>query len=167
MAQRSPSSRSLRTGTIRWLSIGWTELGLGVSRDPAKAISLYKQAAAHEVVPPDFSFAKTYLDKAAHHGDPRAAMLLGQMYGGGLGTTANTQESYAWSEVSVLEGSAAARQDRDSALKALGPEDQKAAITLAEALLADIKHARNSQMRKAERCNCPDDILGMYEHLTI
>jgi TPR repeat protein len=60
-----------------------TELGLGVSRDPAKAIAFYKQAAARgevqaevrlgeiylkgDLVSPDFSLAKSYLDKAAYH----------------------------------------------------------------------------------------------------
>jgi TPR repeat protein len=138
-----------------------TELGLGVSRNPAKAIALYKQAAAHkevaaecrlgeiymngDLVPPDYSLAKSYLGEAAHQGNSQAAMLLGQMYGNGLGSTANMQEAYAWSEVSVLEGSATARQERASALKALSPDDQKAAITLAESLLTDIKHTATSQ----------------------
>jgi Sel1 repeat len=87
-------------------------LGLGVPRDPDKAIELYKKAAAGDVVlaelrlgkiymhgdlaPPDFTLAMSYLQKAAYHGDPRAAMLLGQMYRLGMGTDVDVRRAYAW-----------------------------------------------------------------------
>ena len=102
-----------------WLA-HMTELGLGVPRDPVKAIDLYKKAAAQNIdaaelrlgelyldgnlVPPDFAQAKTYLEKSAYQGNPRAAMLLGQMYRVGIGMPVDPTEAYAWSEVATLEG---------------------------------------------------------------
>ena len=77
--------------------------------------------------------------------DPRAAMLLGQMYDRGLGTTVDKREAYAWSEVSVLERDAAAKRQRDLALEALGPGDKKAAITLAETILTNVRRATGSK----------------------
>ncbi len=131
------------------------ELGLGVTRNPAKAIELYKKAAARDVVeaqlrlgeiymrgdlaPPDFAAAKSYLDSAAYHGNPRAAMLLGQMYRLGLGTAVDMKEAYAWSEVATIEGGALAKQQRDASLHELGTEDQKNAIARAKSILAQIK----------------------------
>jgi hypothetical protein len=77
-----------------WLA-HMTELGLGVSRDLPKAITLYKKSAAKDIsaaerrlgeiylrgdmVPPDFNQAKTYLEQAAYQGDARAAMQLSRM----------------------------------------------------------------------------------------
>jgi TPR repeat protein len=132
-----------------------TELGLGARRDPAKAIELYKQAAAHDVAaaqlrlgeiymhgdlaPPDFALAKSYLEKAAYRGDPRAALLLGQIYRRGLGTAIDTKEAYAWSEVSALEGSELARRDRGKSLQELSPADQKVAIGRAHDILAQVE----------------------------
>jgi TPR repeat protein len=132
-----------------------TELGLGVPRDPAKAIKLYKKAAAQNIAPaelrlgeiylhgdlvlPDFAQAKTYLEKAAYHGGPRAAMLLGQMYHDGVGMTADQKEGYAWSEVATLEGSAFATRDRDTSFHNLSEADQKSAIAQAQEILKVIK----------------------------
>ena len=132
-----------------------SELGLGVPRDPAKAIELYKKAAAQEVAPaelrlgemylhgnlvlPDFAQAKSYLEKAAYHGEPRAAMLLGQMYHDGIGVPADQTEAYAWSEVATLEGSAFAQRDRDVSLHDLNDADQKSAIARAREILDRIK----------------------------
>jgi TPR repeat protein len=88
-----------------------TELGLGMPLDPAKAVELYKKASAQDVaaaelrlgevylhgdlVLPDFAQAKIYLEKAAYHGGPRAAMLLGQMCHDGIGMPADQKEGYA------------------------------------------------------------------------
>jgi TPR repeat protein len=47
------------------------------------------------LVLPDFAQAKTYLESSAYQGNPRAAMLLGQMYRVGIGMTANPTETYA------------------------------------------------------------------------
>jgi TPR repeat protein len=132
-----------------------TELGLGVPRDPAKAIELYKKAAAGGVVkaqlrlgeiymhgdlaPPDFARARSYLEKAAYRGNPRAAMLLGQMYRLGLGTGVDMKKAYAWSEVSTLEGGAFARRARDRSLHDLSPDDQKLAIAQAQSIFAQIE----------------------------
>ena len=71
-----------------WLA-HMTELGLGVPRDLAKAIDLYKKAAEQNVeptelrlgeiyldgnlVPPDFVQAKIYLEKSAYQGKSQAA----------------------------------------------------------------------------------------------
>jgi len=137
-----------------WLA-HMTELGLGVPRDPAEAVDLYKKAAAQNVdaaelrlgeiyldgnlVPPDFAQAKTYLEKSAYQGNPRAAMLLGQMYRIGTGMTADPTEAYAWSEVATLEGDAFAERERDASFRNLSTEDQKAAITRAREILKTVK----------------------------
>jgi TPR repeat protein len=142
-----------------------TELGVGVPRDPAKAIELYKKAAARDIVgaqvrlgeiymhgdlaPPDFALAKSYLEKAAYHGDPRAAILLGQMHRLGLGTGVDLRKAYAWSEVSALEGGTFAKRERDASLHGLDTHDQKAAIARAKSILAEIK--RETSLSKAPK----------------
>ena len=79
--------------TARYWLAHMTELGLGVPRNPARAIKLYKEAAKQNLVmaeirlgeiylygdltPPNPKLAKKYLDGAAHDGNARAAMLLG------------------------------------------------------------------------------------------
>ncbi len=137
-----------------WLA-HMTELGLGVPRDPAKAVDLYKKAAAQNVdaaelrlgeiylngnlVPPDFAQAKTHLEKSAYQGNPRAAMLLGQMYRVGIGMMADPTEAYAWSEVATLEGDVFAERERDASFRNLSTDDQKAAITRARDILKTVK----------------------------
>jgi TPR repeat protein len=132
-----------------------TELGLGVPRDPAKAIDLYRKAAAQNVdaaelrlgeiyldgdlVPPDFAQAKTYLEKSAYQGNPRAAMLLGQMYRFGLGTTADPIESYAWSEVAVIEGLGFAKIEREAAFASISASDRDKGAARASVILAEIQ----------------------------
>jgi TPR repeat protein len=132
-----------------------TELGLGMPRDPAKAVELYKKAAAQDVaaaelrlgeiylhgdlVLPDFAQAKIYLEKAAYHGNPRAAMLLGQMYHDGIGMPVDQTEAYAWSEVATLQGSVFASRDRDASFHGLSAADQKSAIARAQEILKIIK----------------------------
>jgi TPR repeat protein len=128
-----------------------TELGLGVPRDPAKAIDLYKKAAEQNVdaaelrlgemyldgnlIPPDFAQAKTYLEKSAYQGNPRAAMLLGQMYRAGVGMAPDPTEAYAWSEVATLEGDVFAQRERDASFRDLSADDQKTAIARAREIL--------------------------------
>jgi uncharacterized protein len=137
-----------------WLA-HMTELGLGVPRDPTKAIALYKKATAQNVVaaelrlgeiylhgdlvPPDFAQAKGYLEQAAYHGDPRAAMLLGQMYRLGLGMPPDPIEAYAWSEVASLEGSVFAKRERDASLGKLDADKQREAVAHAGEILEQIK----------------------------
>jgi TPR repeat protein len=132
-----------------------TELGLGIPRNPTKAIELYKKAAAQnvvaaelqlgeiylhgDVVPPDFAQAKAYLKQAAYHGDARAAMLLGQMYRLGLGMSADSIEAYAWSEVASLEGSIFAKRERDASLGNLSADKQQEAVARASEILKEIK----------------------------
>jgi TPR repeat protein len=138
-----------------WLA-HMTELGLGVPRDPTKAIGLYKKAAAQNVVaaelrlgeiylhgdlvPPDLGQAKAYLEQAAYHGDARAAMLLGQIYRLGLGVSADSVEAYAWSEVASLEGSVFAKRERDASLGKLDTDKQQEAVGRAAQILEQIKH---------------------------
>jgi TPR repeat protein len=133
-----------------------TEFGLGVPRDPAKAIELYRKAAAQDVVAaesrlgeaylrgdlvlPDFAAAKSYLRRAAYHGDARAAMLLGQMYRIGQGVNPDAKEAYAWSEVATIEGGASAHRERDAALSKLSTADQQTALARAREMLDNIKH---------------------------
>ncbi len=137
-----------------WLA-HMTELGLGVPRDPAKAIDLYKKAAEQNVepaelrlgeiyldgnlVPPDFVQAKIFLEKSAYQGDPRAAMLLGQMHRVGIGMKPDPVAAYAWSEVATLEGNVFAERERDASFRDLSPDDQKAAITRAREILKTVK----------------------------
>jgi TPR repeat protein len=132
-----------------------TELGLGVQRDPKKAIELYKKAAARGVVAaecrlgeaylrgdlllPDYAQAKMWIERAAQRGDARAAMLLGHMYRAGLGVTADPKEAYAWSEVATIEGSPFAQRDRDASLNELSAEDRQAAIARAHEIFDEIK----------------------------
>lgn len=132
-----------------------TELGLGVPRDPAKAIDLYQKAAAQGVVAaqsrlgeaylrgdlvlPDFARAKSFLEEAAYQGDARAAMLLGQMYRQGLGVPADATEGYAWSEVATVEGSPFAQHERAASLRELDAREQQAAVARAHDILAAIK----------------------------
>lgn len=137
-----------------WLA-HMTELGLGVPRNPAKAIERYKKAARQNLVaaeirlgeiylygnlvPPDPRQAKTYLGKAAYQGDARAAMLLGQMYRVGIGVAANPTKAYAWLEVANLEGNAFAKRERDISFRNLSAADQTSAIVEADEILKSIR----------------------------
>jgi TPR repeat protein len=151
-----------------WLA-HMSELGLGVPRDPARAIELYKKAAARDVVAaevrlgeiylrgdialPDFTQAKAYLEKAAYHGDPRAATLLGQMYRIGLGTAADPKDAYVWSEVATLEGGTFARRERDASVAGLSVSDQQAALARAHEILKKIKEETGASRSAAAKCN--------------
>lgn len=139
---------------LYWLG-HMTELGLGVPRDPAKAIGFYKKAAEQNVnpaelrlgeiyldgdlLPPNFAQAKTYLEKSAYQGNSRAAMLLGQMYRAGIGMTADPTEAYAWSEVATLEGNAFAERERGASFRDLSADNQKAAVVRAREILKAVK----------------------------
>ena len=138
-----------------------TELGLGVPRNPAKAIELYKKAARQKLVaaeirlgeiylygnlvPPDAVKAKAYLDKAAYRGSARAAMLLGQVYRIGIGVAANPTKAYAWLEVATLENNAFAKRERDASFHALGLADQKSAVHEARQILKTIRSETAAQ----------------------
>lgn len=131
------------------------EIGLGIPRDVTKAIGLYKKAAEQNIVAaearlgelylngdlvtPDFGQAKSYLERAAYHADPRSAMLLGQMYRVGIGTAVDQKQAYAWSEVASLEGSDFAIRERDSSLRDLDVSDQQAAVAHAHDIMKEIK----------------------------
>jgi TPR repeat protein len=131
------------------------ELGIGVPKDIPKAISLYEKAAAQnsiaaetrlgeiylhgDLTPPDYAKAFDLLGKSARRGNPRAAMLIGQMYRFGLGTAADPIESYAWSEVAVVEGLGFAKIERESAFASMSPTDREKGAARSGALLADIK----------------------------
>jgi TPR repeat protein len=133
-----------------------TELGLGVERDPKKAIELYKKSAARGVVAaesrlgeaylrgdlllPDYAQAKLWIERAARRGDARAAMLLGHMYRAGLGVAADPREGYAWSEVATIEGSPFAERDRDASFSSLNDGGRQAAIARAHEIFDAIKH---------------------------
>jgi TPR repeat protein len=146
-----------------------TELGIGVPRNPAKAIKLYKKAAHQDlvaaevrlgeiylygnIVPPDPQLAKTYLEKAAYRGNARAAMLLGQVHRVGIGVAANPTKAYAWLEVATLEGNAFAKRERDVSFRTLSLADQKGATARAQQILKTIKSeaaARKSDNSKQQ-----------------
>jgi TPR repeat protein len=59
---------------------------------------------------PDFLRARTSLEHAAYKGNPKAAMLLSEIYSRGLGTAADLAKAYAWSEVGAVEGNSVARR---------------------------------------------------------
>jgi TPR repeat protein len=137
-----------------WLA-HMSELGIGVPKDVSKAVSLYEKAAAQDSIPaetrlgeiylhgdlvtPDYAKALDLLGKAARQGNPHAAMLLGQMYRFGLGTTADPIESYAWSEVAVVEGLGFAKIEREAAFASMSPSDREKGAARSAVLLADIK----------------------------
>lgn len=132
-----------------------SELGLGVPKDIPKAISLYEKAAAQNSIPaetrlgeiylhgdlvaPDYVRAFDLLSKAARQGNPEAAMQLGQMYRFGLGAAADPIESYAWSEVAVLEGLGFAKIEREAAFASMPSSDRDKGAVRAAAILAEIK----------------------------
>jgi TPR repeat protein len=136
-----------------WLA-HMTELGLGAPRDIPTAISLYEKAAAQNIVAaqarlgeiyldgnlvaPDYAKAFALLGKAARQGNPRSAMLLGQIYRFGPGTAADPIESYAWSEVAVVEGFSFAKIERDAAFTSLSSSDRDKGATRAAVILAEI-----------------------------
>jgi len=137
-----------------WLA-HMSELGLGVPKDIAKAISLYEKAAAQnsipaqarlgeiylngDLTPPDYAKAFDLLGQAARQSNPRAAMLLGQMYRFGLGTTADPIESYAWSEVAVIEGLGFAKVEREAAFASMSPSDRDKGAARASVILAEFQ----------------------------
>jgi hypothetical protein len=137
-----------------WLA-HMTELGLGVEKNVPKAIALYEKAAAKGSTPaetrlgeiylqgdatlPDYPKAFALLGKAARQGDSRAAMVLGKIYRLGLGAPADTVESYAWSEVAVLEGFGFAKGERDAVFAAMTPADRNKAAARAAAILDEIR----------------------------
>jgi len=139
-----------------WLA-HMTELGLGVERNIPKAIALYEKAAAEGSTPaetrlgeiylqgdvtlPDYAKAFSLLGRAARQGDPRAAMVLGRMVRLGLGAPADPVESYAWSEVAVLEGFGFARSERDDAFAVMTPADRNKGVARATAILDEIRKA--------------------------
>lgn len=119
------------------------ELGIGTTKEPAKAVDLYRKAAAQgevaaqghlgeiyldgDITPPDFGAARSYLKDAALQGNARAAMLLGQMYRLGLGAPSDPIESFAWLEVATLEQNELAQHERAALLAMLSPAQQEAA----------------------------------------
>jgi hypothetical protein len=143
-----------------WLA-HMTELGLGVPKDMPKAIALYEKAAAQgsipaetrlgqiylngNLTPPDYAKAFVLLGKAAKDGNPRAAMSLGQMYRFGLATHADPIESYAWSEVAVIEGLGFAKIERDAAFASMPSVDRDKGATRAASILGDIKQQNSSK----------------------
>jgi uncharacterized protein len=136
-----------------WLA-HMTEYGIGIARDVPRALGLYEKAAgqnflpaqAHlgeiylngNLVPPDYAKALALLKTAAFRGDARSAMLVGQMYRFGLGTPADPVESYAWSDVAVVEGLTFAKIERDAAFGAMSPEDRNKAAARSAAILKEI-----------------------------
>jgi TPR repeat protein len=137
-----------------WLA-HMTELGLGVPRNPPRAIKLYQEAAKQNLVmaeirlgeiylygdltPPNPELAKKYLDDAAYDGNARAAMLLGQLYRHGIGVSHNLAKADAWLEVAALEGSKFAERERGVSFRDLSIADQKDVITRTRAILKTIK----------------------------
>jgi TPR repeat protein len=129
---------------------------------------MYQQAASKNVVAaelrlgelylhgnkvlPNADFAKSNLERAAYRGEPRAAMLLGQMYEDDIGTTAAPVKAYAWSEVATIEGDKLAKQERNASRRQLDVKDQVAAVQRAKDILAKVakgKIPRSSRPKAA------------------
>jgi len=124
-------------------------------KDIPKALSLYEKAAVQnsipaqarlgevylngDLTPPDYAKAFDLLGKAARQGNPRAAMLLGQMYRFGLGTSVDSIESYAWSEVAVIEGLGFAKVEREAAFASMSPGDRDKGAARASVISAEIQ----------------------------
>jgi TPR repeat protein len=117
--------------------------GLGVPVDGKAAIMQFEKAWAGgvvpagtqlgeiylngNVVPQDFTQARSFLREAAQRGDARAALDLGRMARDGIGAAADPVEAYAWLEIAALHGNAQARTERDHLLASLTPAQQTAA----------------------------------------
>ena len=105
--------------------------GLGVTEDPARALSLYRLAAeqglAHAQlslgdayflaigVPEDFSEAVNWYRRAAEQGHPQAQFNLASMYSAGQGIKQDNILAYIWCSVSAKStpnGEAVRRCDR-------------------------------------------------------
>ena len=149
--------RLAKTGnaTAQYWLAHMTELGLGVPRNPARAIKLYQKAAEQnlamaeirlgeiylygDLTPPNPELAKKYLDDAAYDGNARAAMLVGQLYRHGIGVPPNLAKADAWFEVATLEGSKFAERERGESFRDLSIADQKDVITRARSILKTIR----------------------------
>jgi TPR repeat protein len=114
------------------------QYGLGVRRDPQKAIDLLTKAASQGFVPAEQRLGEIYLHgrlvlqdvkrardwfgKAAVAGDDSAQYELSQFYEQGLGAQADPVEAYAWAAIAAEHGNALAQRERDHILASLSPE---------------------------------------------
>jgi TPR repeat protein len=121
------------------------QYGLGVGRDPQKAIELLTKSAGQGFVPAeerlgefylngslvlqDLTLAREWLGKAAAAGNDIAQYDLSQIFDQGLGVPADPVQAYAWAAVAAAHGNALAQRERDRILASLSPEQ----VTEAEA----------------------------------
>jgi TPR repeat protein len=124
------------------------QYGLGVQRDPQKAIDLLTKSAGQGLVPAeahlgeiylhgrivlqDLKLAREWLGKAATAGDDVAQYDLSQIYDRGLGVQADPIEAYAWAAVAATRGNALAQRERDRILTSLSVEQVNKAEARAE-----------------------------------
>jgi TPR repeat protein len=137
-----------------WLA-HMTELGLGIPRDPAKAVELYKKAAGQGLDAAELRLEEIYLD-----GDLVTPDFAGPRHASRSRISGRrTRRDAAWPNVpyrhradgstdgglrlvggGALEGNALAKRERDAALRQLSAADQIAAITCAREILKTIKN---------------------------
>ena len=106
------------------LVAGMLDQGIGVPRDSAAALRMYRVAAGHGVdtaeldtgilldsgrgAPRDVAEAATWYARAATHGNRRAQYNLGQLYAAGEGVPLNPAAARVWYNLAARNGIAAA-----------------------------------------------------------
>jgi TPR repeat protein len=132
------------------------EYGLGVGRDPQKAVELLTKAAGQGFVPAeerlgeiylhgslvlqDLTLAQKWLGKAAATGNDVAQYDLSQIFDRGLGVPADPVQAYAWAAVAAAHGNALAQRERDRILASLSPKQ----VTEAEARAKQIDDSQTA-----------------------
>jgi TPR repeat protein len=127
------------------------QYGLGIRRDPQKAVDLLTKAADQSFVPAearlgeiylhgrlvlqDLNLAREWLGKAARAGDDVAQYELSEIYDRGLGVQADPVEAYAWAAVAAARGNALAQRERDRILTGLSAEQAAKAEVRAKEIL--------------------------------
>lgn len=124
------------------------DIGQGVAQDHAKAVELWRRAAdfgnaeaqyslgvicdSGEGVPQDHAAAVEWYRRAAEQGLYRAQHALSEKYASGQGVSQSWPEAYIWSSIAAAEGLWSAAEVRDTAAKALSPDDLASARQEAE-----------------------------------
>src|SRR5262249_41364579 len=119
------------------------EKGTGVTRDLAKAVTYYEQAAGagnasamHNLAvlyasgaagQPDYAAAVEWFGKAADLGVADSQFNLAILYARGNGVKQDLEESYKWFAISAKDGDKDAAQKRDEVANAMRKEQLESA----------------------------------------
>jgi TPR repeat protein len=112
--------------------------GDGVSRDPAKALTLFTRAAENghpdaqfnlgviyftgDTVPKDAVKAAEFFGKAADRGKVAAQLNLAFMYQAGEGLPKDLVQAYVWADIAATAGNPDAAKLRSTLERSLTPE---------------------------------------------